>query len=168
VDKRTKAYKKMLVRRKKIKDYLTAAIILTILAYILYIFGSYKAYANHVDSLPVLSPVVSWEPKNDKNTHCIGEYNKLFCDNRYDWDTKTMIAISKCESGLNPNAIALEPNGTWSGGLLQINSVHGNTADKVFDAYTNVYLGYKVYQSQGYYAWTVFNSACYYNALASL
>jgi hypothetical protein len=158
----------MLRRRKRIKQFVDAAIVFGILAQVLYIFFKTKAYYDHVNSLPTLSPVVSWDNKNDKNTHCLGEYNKLFCDWRYSWDTKTMIAIAKCESGLNPEAMALEPNGTWSGGLLQINSIHGYTPSQVFDPYTNVYLGYKTWQRQGYDAWTVYGSNCFYQKLAEL
>jgi len=86
----------------------------------------------------------------------------------YTWNPKKMIAIAKCESRMDSEAFAHEPNGSYSIGLLQVNSIHGFKPSELFDSFLNVQKGYLVWESQGYEAWTVYESLCYYKELSEL
>jgi len=86
--------------------------------------------------------------------YCIGEFRELICQDKYEWDWKTMVAILIGESSEDPAAWNnSEPNGTESYGLLQINSVHGYNPMLLDDPEWNVDVGYDIWLDQGYWAW---------------
>ncbi len=93
------------------------------------------------------------EPLNDKNTHCIGEMNKLFCKAWYGWDSETIIKIAQCESRLNPEAYNVNADGSVDRGLVQINSIHGHKPSELYDPELNVYHAYQIWKEQGYSPW---------------
>lgn len=74
------------------------------------------------------------------------------------WDQHDKISkIIQCESNWNPNAINTKnSNGTWDGGLVQINSIHKNisNADK-FDFKKSIdWMIAKIKRDKGYSAWS--------------
>ena len=81
---------------------------------------------------------------------------------RYNWNVQIAMAIMRAESSCNPSAYngTLNSDGTNDAGLFQINSVHDATSARL-DPETNVRLAYKVYVSQGWSAWSVFNNKRY-------
>lgn len=112
--------------------------------------------------------VRSGEYQGTKNAHCVGEYNKLFCNAKYEWDTKRMIATAICESGMNPEAWNVNNNGSVDRGLLQVNSVHGFKPSDLFNPEKNVRAGYKVWLRQGEGAWYAQGTECFVKELAKL
>lgn len=80
---------------------------------------------------------------------------------QYDWDSRIALAIMQAESSCRPDA--LSP--TADRGLMQINSVHiakvNGDLNALYDPATNIRIGYSVYLSQGWKAWTVFNTGRY-------
>lgn len=77
----------------------------------------------------------------------------------YDWPTETMLAIAQAESGCDPEARnTANSDGSTDTGLLQINSVHGLDPETLLDPAVNIQAAYRVYQSQGLNAWSVYNN----------
>lgn len=74
-----------------------------------------------------------------------------------------MLAIMRAESGCNPLAdnTGLNRDGTVDRGLFQINSIHGYPARTLFDPSQNIQIAYKIWRSQGYRAWSAYNSGAY-------
>lgn len=79
-------------------------------------------------------------------------------------------AIAMAESGGDPAATHHNTNGSTDYGLWQINSVHAdlfaggaNWADPV----TNARMAHSVYQSQGWHAWSTYNSGAYLKRMDS-
>ena len=65
------------------------------------------------------------------------------------------ILVMKCESGLRPNAINKNTNGTFDLGIGQINDVHSkriSRADRL-DFVKNIDYGYKLFLEQGFNPW---------------
>jgi hypothetical protein len=79
----------------------------------------------------------------------------------------TATAISLAEnSGRNPSAVNHNSNGTTDHGAWQINSVHltpafVSTYGNVNDLQDKARRAYAVYKSQGFGAWTTYNSGAY-------
>jgi soluble lytic murein transglycosylase-like protein len=79
-------------------------------------------------------------------------------------DTDTAAAIALAESSGNPNAVGdLTLGGSY--GLWQINlkahPEYADNPDQLFDPATNADAAYSVYQSQGFQAWTTYNTGAY-------
>jgi len=66
----------------------------------------------------------------------------------------TMIRIAKCESGLREDAININRNKSWDGGVYQINSIHKVPAKYVFDYQYNIDFAYKLFLAQGFGPWS--------------
>ncbi len=80
----------------------------------------------------------------------------------YDWPTETMLAIAQAESGCDPTARnTANSDGSTDTGLLQINSIHGIDAATLLDPAVNIQAAYRIYQSQGINAWSVYNNGKY-------
>lgn len=78
---------------------------------------------------------------------------------QYDWDVATMQRIMRAESGCNPTNHNFGDNhGSCFGsyGLLQIGCVHGYTVSYLSSPANNIAAAYKVWQGQGYTAWTTY------------
>lgn len=65
-----------------------------------------------------------------------------------------MIAISKAESGMRPDAIGHNRNGSIDVGLFQINSIHGE--DNLTDVDKNLKVARRIYDTQGLNAWVAY------------
>lgn len=82
------------------------------------------------------------------------------------WDVTTMYAIAQAENrACDPtrhNLTASENHGACIGsyGVLQVGCIHYAGQD-VNSMEQNVAIGYKVWQSQGYKAWSVYNNGTY-------
>lgn len=74
-----------------------------------------------------------------------------------------MLAIMRAESGCDPNAdnTGLNKDGTVDIGLLQINSIHGYTKAHMLNPHENIKAGYRIWRTQGYKAWSVYNNGAY-------
>lgn len=71
---------------------------------------------------------------------------------RKDW--KIGVAISRCESGLRPDAVnRYNRNGSTDAGLFQINSVHGWSERDLISPVANVGVAYSLYREQGTNPW---------------
>ena len=82
---------------------------------------------------------------------------------KYPWNSKVMLAIARAESGCNPRSdnSGLNTNGTYDYGLFQINSVHGHSRDILANPAKNTEIAFKIWQSQGYRAWSAYNNGSY-------
>lgn len=80
---------------------------------------------------------------------------------QYAWDSRIALAVMQAESGCNPNATSP----TADRGLMQVNAVHIAKVDgdlnRLYDPVTNIRVAYSVYLSQGWQAWTVYNTGRY-------
>jgi len=79
---------------------------------------------------------------------------------QYDWDTETMMFAMQKESGCNPSAVGdnypIAGVHAPSCGLLQVRTLIGRpSCEELKNPATNVATAYKIWQSQGYRAWTV-------------
>lgn len=72
-----------------------------------------------------------------------------------------MIAIAKAESGMNPQAVNYNRNGSIDTGLFQVNSVHGYDGLSLFDPEKNIKAAREIYDKQGIQAWAAFNNGSY-------
>lgn len=71
-----------------------------------------------------------------------------------------MVAIALAESGGDTNAVHTNSNGTTDEGPWQINSVHHFTGN-LFDPQVNAAAARTVFNSQGFQAWSTYNSGAY-------
>ena len=73
-----------------------------------------------------------------------------------------MLAIAQAESGCNPQAVnTANTDGSTDTGLLQINSIHGLDPETLIDPTVNIQAAYRIYQTQGLTAWSVYNNGAY-------
>lgn len=91
------------------------------------------------------------------------QYRQLIA--KYDWNVDLMMAIMRAESGCNPAAdnTRLNHDGSNDKGLLQINSIHKNLISDLdrLNPEKNIAAGYKIWKTQGYRAWSVYNNGSY-------
>lgn len=82
---------------------------------------------------------------------------------KYPWNSKIMLAIARAESNCNPRSdnSGLNTDGTYDYGLFQINSVHGHSRSILANPAKNTEIAYKIWQSQGYRAWSAYNNGSY-------
>lgn len=67
-----------------------------------------------------------------------------------------MLAIEKTESTCNPAAVSpVDYDGIRDYGVMQL---HGNP---IFDPGANIAAAYRLWQVQGYHAWSSYNSGAY-------
>lgn len=80
------------------------------------------------------------------------------------WDVNVMVAIARAESGCNPNAtgdtsLTYSVNGRtygYSVGVFQVRILEGREDCDTHAVATNVACAYRIWQGQGYRAWSVF------------
>lgn len=79
---------------------------------------------------------------------------------QYDWNVDTMMYAMQKESNCNPNAVG--DNRVIGGiyapscGLLQVRTLKGRpSCEELKDPATNIATAYRVWQGQGYRAWSV-------------
>ena len=66
-----------------------------------------------------------------------------------------LIRVGKCESGLKPDALGVNTNGTVDRGIFQINSIHkGLSNTDAFDFEKNIHFAYRLYLTQGLGPWS--------------
>lgn len=82
-------------------------------------------------------------------------------------DAKIMAAIAMAESGGKSNAVNHNTNGTQDTGLWQINDVHADGVPlavfhvKMMNPVANASKAHDVFMSQGFHAWSTYNSGHY-------
>jgi len=76
-------------------------------------------------------------------------------------DYPLLYKVISCESGWKAEAVNYNSNGTIDRGLFQINSVHGY-GNELFDPYTNIDIGLKLYMGDGIGHWTA-SKGCWHN-----
>lgn len=79
---------------------------------------------------------------------------------QYSWDVDTMMRAMRLESSCNPNAVGDQYviGGVYapSCGLLQVRTLPGRpSCEQLKDPAFNIATAYKIWQGQGYRAWTV-------------
>lgn len=75
-----------------------------------------------------------------------------------DYEITKIIQVMKCESGLRPDAINKNKNGTFDIGIGQINDVHSKRISRQdrMDFVKNIDFIYKLYQEQGLNPWVCY------------
>lgn len=86
---------------------------------------------------------------------------------KYEWDSTLIMAIAKaenrtCDPG-NHNLSMSENHGVCVGsyGVLQVGCLHYKEGENYDDLSTNVKVAYRVWQQQGYNAWTQYRNGAY-------
>ena len=169
IDLRTKAgraYKleAKLQRKKEFRQWMISAVALGFLAGAVLTSTLWQAF-----NRPKVTPEASPEPLKqtievkaveipcdyDPITYirCSGE--KLGKDNQ---TIMTMIRIAKAESGLRPDAIHYNNNGTYDIGVFQINDVHSKSISRAdrFDYVKNIDYAWELQTRQGFNPWVVY------------
>ena len=84
-------------------------------------------------------------------------------DTYFKENADVMRAICQAESGMNDNAVHKNKNGSLDQGRCQINTINVKyyVGQNIFDPEVNIATAYKVYQSQGFTAWTCFKNGSY-------
>ena len=67
--------------------------------------------------------------------------------------TYEAIKVFECESGLNEYAYNKNTNGTTDSGVAQVNSVHKQTVEAMWDAEKNLDFALALYERQGFSPW---------------
>jgi len=80
-------------------------------------------------------------------------------------ESRIAMAIAQAESGLNPNAVNRNKNGTKDIGIFQINDSHGFTEEERFDWKTNIRIAKDLRDSNGWGEWSAYNNGSYRNFL---
>lgn len=86
---------------------------------------------------------------------------------RYNWDRRVMLAIAIAENRTcdttNHNLSSSEDHGSCIGsyGVLQVGCIHYAPGEDRDDLRTNVKIAYRVWQQQGYEAWTQYRNGAY-------
>lgn len=86
---------------------------------------------------------------------------------QYDWDARVMLAIMEAESHCKTDAVGdtWEIGGIYapSCGLFQVRTIAEwrGTCEQLQEPAFNIDTAYKVYQGQGYSAWSVYNNGTY-------
>jgi hypothetical protein len=86
---------------------------------------------------------------------CIRDVGEELGESNY--DIMAMIRLAKCESGMRPDALNKNTNGTFDVGLLQINDVHSKRISRTdrMNFEKNIRFAYKLHQEQGSFnAWS--------------
>ena len=101
-------------------------------------------------------PIVIPEPVS----HPIGCENYRQLISQYDWNVEVALQISQAESGCNPTAVGdqFAINGLYapSCGLFQVRTLSSRpSCEALKDPATNIEWAYRIYQGQGYNAWSV-------------
>ena len=73
---------------------------------------------------------------------------------RFGVNANDALQVFKCESGLRPNAIGYNTNGSTDWGVAQINSVHGVDGHYLLDWHTNIDIAYKIFSDQSWQPWS--------------
>lgn len=94
-----------------------------------------------------------------------GQYRALL--GKYNWDARIMFAVMEAES----SCVSTKVGDTWpiggvlapSCGLLQVRTIAAwrGTCEELKDPEFNIDKAYRVYQGQGYGAWSVYSSGKY-------
>lgn len=96
-------------------------------------------------------------PQTSHPTGC-ENYRQLI--SQYDWNQETALQIANAESGCNPQAVGdqFEIAGIYapSCGLFQVRTLSSRpSCEALKDPATNIAWAYRIYQGQGYGAWSV-------------
>jgi hypothetical protein len=101
-------------------------------------------------------------------SHPIGCENYRHLISQYDWNHEVALQIANAESGCNPQAVGdqFEIAGIYapSCGLFQVRTLSSRPpCEELKDPATNIAWAYRIYQGQGYGAWSVcsFKVSCW-------
>lgn len=84
------------------------------------------------------------------------------------YEAKVAIAVARTESGLNPEALHYNTNGTYDVGVFQINSIHWEKCGglkTLLDVQGNIDCAYNIWSEQGWNPWVVFNTGAFKSSL---
>lgn len=96
-------------------------------------------------------------------SHPIGCENYRQLISQYDWNHEVILQIAHAESGCNPSAVGDDRviGGVYapSCGLMQVRTLSSRPpCNELKDPATNIAWAYRIYQGQGYRAWSVCQS----------
>lgn len=115
--------------------------------------------ATHTD--PPAQPEATAQPTVTLASFTCQSYSNLF--SQYSWNPDTAMAICQAESSGNPSAVSngnINPDGVSDFGLMQLHGID------ILDPAANIaYAYYHKYLTQGWGAWSTFNSGAYYKYL---
>ena len=126
---------------------------------------TFKPVAHKVVSTPVIKPTVTHiapavavaQPIVYLASYRCAAYQSYF--EQYDWSVDTAMAICEAESSGNPYAVSngdINPDGVPDYGLMQLHGVD------IIDPAANIsYAYYHKYLTQGWEAWSTYNSGAY-------
>lgn len=98
---------------------------------------------------PVAMPVTTY-------TSGVEQWRTLVA--RYDWNVNTVLAIMRCESGGNPNAVGDRSTAYSSYGLLQVRALPGRPEPTwLLVPENNISYSYSLYKANGYTPWTCYS-----------
>ena len=106
---------------------------------------------------PTAAPVAQPQPTATLASYTCQNYRSLF--EQYNWNANTAMAICQAESSGNPEAVSnanINPDGVSDFGLMQLHGVD------ILDPASNIaYAYYHKYLTQGWGAWSTYNSGRY-------
>lgn len=111
--------------------------------------GTAVAAACEASEMSASLMALQMQNNSGHTTHDCRSYDALF--RRYNWNATLAEAICQAESGGNPAAISA----THDYGLMQLHNL------AVFDPAQNIAMAYVKYQTQGWSAWTTYNTGAY-------
>lgn len=117
--------------------------------------------SKHIEASPQLAPTAEPEEmKQPQPVTVVGCEHYRHLIEQYNWNVDVFLAIAKAESGCNPLAVGdtnpirgvLAP----SCGLFQVRTLSSRpSCEALKDPATNIAWAYRIYQGQGYGAWSV-------------
>lgn len=133
-------------------------------------------YQRYLDGIVLVSPqayIVTEAHAYDQVIGCESPTGYIVCKVYKEELTvkqaELLIAIAKAESGMNPNAINVNRNGTVDRGVFQINSIHKSLSNEdAFNFKKNIDFAIKMMQRQGFTPWVAYNTGAYKKFLLPL
>ena len=101
----------------------------------------------------------------DANVNPLSEDQQYVC-NKFGKDCRVALAIFRAESGLSPNAISVNKDGSVDFGCMQINSIHLKNIDtshvNLLNCRDNIDVAYKIFKlHNSFTAWSAYKSGKY-------
>lgn len=146
-------------RRKQVRELLQF-ILFVIVIFLFFILGTVEYDpTGYIKGKKIFEPVVRHEVKAVKREKKVKRIQyagsgverwRPLVAKYFGSATDEALAIMKCESGGNPNAVNYNSNSV-DRGLMQVNSCHG--AGSTFDPEGNIAYSYRLYRSSGWRPW---------------
>lgn len=85
------------------------------------------------------------------------EIKNYICQ-KFGKDCEKALAIAKCESGFNPEAVGVNKNHSVDRGVFQLNTIHLKITNScAFDARCNIDQAYELFKRRGWSPWVCRN-----------